>query len=830
MFRVHLFLLRLVCVILPASFRAEYLREITLLFRQEYAESKGRQWISLLPDLVETALRSHWELLVTDFRSWLWLVKEKKLLAAGLIGGFAASIALASAMFSVSYTLLLRSLPYEDPERLVKLENFPTLLAQNNPGLVREWLKTQNAFEDLAYHSSFQANLDGENGPVRVEAAHVSASFFGVFGQSLLLGNSFDDENLVVLGHGVWLSQFGGDPRVVGKLVRVSGKSLRVSGVMRPGFDFPNKTGLWTHTSAATLLELAEEQQALIAFVTARLKKGVSYAQAADASMALSVQLVGPEARQYAKSVTPLQRALTEQIRQPVAFLTVAAGLLLLLGCGSATGLLTARNVARRRDLAIRFALGANGSRIRRQSLMEGVLFAMCGALLGTCGGYLLVRMVPASVMPAGIGEINVDQAVLVTGILSALACGALTGWAAGWNATMRYEALPHESWTSTVIGGSQFQRRLLASQIALSVALLVWAGLQMKSLVGLMRADLGFDPEHLVAATVSFKGSPYRTVEQRRIIVERWQRRIETIPGGKAAAISMLPMRRAPLAIRSYQVDSSSTVRAVTRMVSPEFLKVAGGSIIEGRDFGAGEGDGAVMVNESFVNASGISAAEAIGMSLGKSRIIGVYRRQATFGPQYEAMPEVSTSMGQTGPTFLSLLVRVPGRPVDNVDMVRAAIHAETPDVTVFEVRPMSVYVSEKLADQRLYTTILGMFAGLSCLTSLAGLVSLVLFYVSSRQRELGIRMALGATGWGVMHLVVRHGLPLLVAGALFGEALAIAGGKGMASLLVRVEPLDAGVHAAIGIGLLLCGLIVMIGAGWKASRIDPSVALKSY
>ncbi|HUQ93884.1 MAG TPA: ABC transporter permease [Bryobacteraceae bacterium] len=844
--RVHLFLLRGMTLLLPASFRQEYWREMHLLIREEYSQRRGvfggfSIWLRLVPDLVETALRLHGELFAADFRGWLRLVRSRKGLAVGLIGSFAASIALASAMFSVTYALLLRSLPYADPGRLVNLDKFPTVAAHEQPGLVRDWMKTQSVFHDIAYYSPWQANLDGATAPLRVEAADVSTSFFNVFGQSVLLGSFFEreDENYAVISHGVWQTHFGGDPAIVGKSIRLNGQELRVSGVMRPGFRFPDKTQVWTHCNPRMFFQMAEEQQAVMTFVTARLKKGVPYARGAEAAMALSVILVGQEALRFPKAAIPLQRALTASIRRPVTFLSLAAALLLALGCASATGLLAARNAARRKDLAIRFALGANGSRIRRQSLLEGVLFALCGGALGTWATYALVKLIPTAVLPAGIGEIPVDATVLGAGILTALCCGAITGWAAGWNATMRYRALPYDSWMSTVSAPLRFRRWLLAGQIGLSVTLLVWAGLQGKSLLGLMRLDLGFDPERLVAATVSFKGSPYRTVNERRGLVERWQERIHTIPGTSAAAISSLPMRLDAPGTVGFHFEDGTRIRAAPRMVSANFLSTVGGTMMAGRDFGREDREDSepvAMVNEQFARAAGRMPAEIVGTLLREERarqkawrIVGVYRRQATYGPAFDAGPELTTALEQGGPTFLSLMVRVPGRPVDAVDQVAAAIRAEGRGVTVFDVRPMSDYLSERLANQRLYAAILGLFAGLSCLTSLAGLLSIALFYVASRQRELGIRMALGARGLGLAGVVVRDALPLLIAGAVLGEALAIAGSKGIASLLVKVKPLDPIVHAGLSAGWLVCGMGVILMAAVKAARIDPYTALRS-
>lgn len=850
MSRLDTLLMRVACWMLPATFRQEYAREMGLLFREEYQRRHGQRfrpiriWAEMIPDLAETAVRTHLDLLREDLKAWVRLVSRKRMLALGVAGSLAASIALAASMFSVTYAVLLRSLPYQDPGRLVNLDNFPTMAAQDNPGLVREWLKNQKIFAGIAYYSPWQANLDGGGGPVRAEAANVSTSFFSIFGQSVLLGSDFDREDVpyVVLSYGVWQAEFGGDPAIVGKTARLGGQNVRVSGVMRGGFSFPNKTQVWVHANLRDFLNMAEEQQALAAFVVGRLQRGASYAQGADASMALATALVGPDAARFPKAAVPLQRALTEPIRKPVIFLSIAAGLLLALGCASATGLLVARNAARRNDLALCFALGANASRIRRQSLTEGILFGLAGGAIGTWGAYLLVSLAPLTVLPAGIGPVQVDTAVLGAGLLTAILGGAVTGWVAGWNATLRYQAQPRESWNGTAPAPMRMRRWLLAGQLALSVALLVWAGLQFKSLVGLLRTDLGFDPNRLVAATVSFKGSPYRTIQQRRELVDRWQRRISTIPGARAAAISALPMRIEMVSLFRYQLDDGAKARATMRAVSANFIETVGGSIVAGRDFGPQDNERSepvAIVNEQFAKAVGLAPPQLIGRLVRRDqgrdqspdqqwRIAGVYRRQATYGPGTEAGPEMSTVLAQSGPTFLSLLVSVPGRPIDSVDPVRAAVRSESPDVAVFDVRPMTDYLAERLAQQRLYSTILGLFAGLSCITSMAGLLSIALFFVSSRQKELGIRMALGATAWQVVGVVMRHGVSVLILGAVAGEALAIAGSRGITSLLVNVAPLDFTVHAEIVFTLVGTGLAAILAASWRAARIDPSVALR--
>ncbi len=479
--RVHAFLLRIACLVLPASFRQDYQREIMLVFREELSSRSGasggaiRVWLSLLPDLIETAIREHAGLFKSDLLLWLRFVGRRKAFAAGLIGNFAVSIALASAMFSVTYALLLRSLPYHDPDRIVRLENFPAVLAQSNPGVVRDWLKTQKVFEDLAYYSPWGGNLEGEDRTVRVKAASVSGSFFGVFGQSVLLGSDFDESSgaFAVLGEQVWQDVFGGDPTVVGRTIRVNGEQLRVNGVMRPGFRFPESTQVWTYTRGdETLSRLFEEQQAVFTFVAAR---------------------------------------------------------------------------------------------------------------------------------------------------------------------------------------------------------------------------------------------------------------------------------------------------------------------------------------------------------------------RESSVAPPVDSGPEISYPLAERPPGFLSLLVRVHGNPLDAVRPIQQAIRDEAPQATVFDARPMTEYVAESLTSHRLYALILGTFAILSTATSIAGLMSVALFYVSSRRQELGIRLALGASMFRLTSLVARQGMPLLFAGVLVGEVLACAGGRGIAALLAGVQPLDPAVHLAVSTALLLSGILAMLICSLKVIRLDPNVTLRA-
>jgi len=847
--KIHLFFLGLACLALPASFRRDYQREIVLFFREELLGRSGagviRAWLSVLPDLIETAIREHLELLRIDLRLWLRFVGQRKAFSAGLIGNFAASIALTSAMFSVTHALLLRSLPYHDPDRIVSLENFPTALAQSNPGIVRDWLKTQEVFDDLAYYSPWDGNLDGADNSVRVKAASVSGSFFGVFGQSILLGSDLGESrgDFAVLSEPLWRDVFGGDPAIVGRTIRVNGEQLRVNGVMRPGFRFPESTQIWTYTRGDEIfLKLLEEQQAVSTFVVARLKKGATQSQGASAAMALSLTLVGEEARDYPKSVVPLQSALTADIRRPVLFLTLAAGMLLLLGCASAAGLLIARNAQRREDVSIRFALGARPEIIRRQATVEGVLFSLCGGVTGVWAAFLLVRLIPRGTVPTGMLDVSLDQSVLGVCVITALFSGALTGWVAGWNAARAHGA-PRKSRTSGDNSDvTRFGRWLLCGQVAMTTALLAWAGLQGKSLYGLMRADPGFDPQALAAATISFKGSPYQTSDVRRQLIARWQHRIEaTIPGAMVAAASKLPLSRDSAALVALQLDgASSPIRARYRTISENYVSTAGGVIVAGQDFSSTvvpAGRPVALVNEQFATSLGLPAGEMIGRRVlepggkgGKSRqIIGVYRRESSAALSMDSRPEISYPLAETPPGFLNLLVRVPRDPMGVLRPIQQAIRDEAPHATVFDVRPMTEYVAESLTMHRLYALILGTFATLSAATSIAGLISVALFYMSSRRQELGIRLALGATTLQLMSPVVRQGTSLLFAGVVAGEALACAGSRGIASLLVDVRPLDPAVHLAVAITLLLAGLLAILACGFRVNRLEPNLTLRA-
>lgn len=850
MLQVHAFLLRIACLSLPATFRQDYQREIMLAFQEELLDGPGtaagamKAWLSLLPDLIETAIRERVELFKTDFRLWLRFVVQRKAFAAGLIGNFAASIALASAMFSVTYALLLRSLPYHDPDRIVRLENFPTVLAQSNPGIVRDWLKTQEVFEDIAYYSPWDGNLESEGRTVRVKAAGVSGSFFGVFGQSVLLGSDFDERHgaFAVLSEQIWQDVFGSDPEIIGKTIRINGEQLRVNGVMRHGFRFPESTQVWTFTRGdEALLRLLEEQQAVFTFVVARLKQGATQSQGSSAAMALSLSLVGEEARNYPKAVVPLQAALTADIRRPVMFLTLAAGMLLLLGCASAAGLLIARNAQRREDISIRFALGARPAEIRRQATVEGVLFSLCGGLIGVWAAFLLVRLVPQGAVPTGMIDVSLDQSVLGICVVTALCCGTLTGWIAGWNAARAQGAPGKSPASSGSTDAVRMGRWLLAGQLAMTTALLAWAGLQAKSLYGLMRADLGFDAQALAAVTISFKGSPYQAPEVRRQLIVRWQRRIEAaIPGATAAATSKLPLRRDAAALVPVRLEGApSPIKARYRTISENYISAAGGSIIAGEDFSAAipPAAGAVLVNERFASSTGLTAREVVGRRLvdssgtgrGARRIIGVYRRESSVAPSLDSGPEISYPLAEKPPGFLNVLVRVPGDPAGALSLIQQAIRDEAPHATVFDARPMTEYVAESLTMHRLYALILGTFATLSTATSIAGLMSVALFYVSSRRRELGIRLALGATSFRLIVLVAIHGLPLLFAGVLSGEALACVGGRGIAALLVDVQPLDPAVHFIVPSTLMLAGILAILVCSLKVTRLDPNETLRA-
>ncbi|MBI2680247.1 MAG: ABC transporter permease [Candidatus Solibacter usitatus] len=757
----------------------------------------------------------------------------------------ALGIGATTAVFSVVDRILFRSLPYPDDERLVSLglAAAPIDPQEFLPGTdYLEWRAAQTPFAALTTWSGTTDCDLSDHHPVRLSCAAVESSFLPTLGIQPILGRNFTrDEDrpgatrVVLLSYGIWRQRFGGDRGIVDKTIPLDGMPARVIGVLPADFELP------TLASADLLIPQALDEarqqrpnmgKPLRAF--ARLKPGVTQAQAAAAMQPLferSLQFVPAPFRKEVKfRLRSLRDRQVQDARLASWMLLGAVGAVLLIACANVANLLLARSVARRREMAIRSALGAGRARLVRQVLTESLTLALCGGAAGCALAYTLLRGFVA-IAPEGIprlGQASLDARVLGFTLIGSLISGVLFGIAP---AVER----PARSW---------FRQSLTAVQIAVSLILLSSAGLLLRSLWNLQNDPLGMRAENVV--TASFVLSPQRYADNARQIAffEELEKRLSRLPEGTSAITDSLPpsgaVRARPIgALRPNLEGSGGTV--IWRYVTPGYFSALGIPIVRGRSFTEEDrnaGEDAVVLSQPLA-ARLFPANDAVGQRIGPGTVIGIAGEVKNGGLAEKAEPEYYVVRKHTADgTFqnqqppygwrrASLIVRSAMEPRALAEWVRGEVSALDPAMPL-HIETMHQRVSQLAQKPRFNAALLGLFAGMGVLLAVIGLYGVIAFLVAQRTREIGIRMALGATPAAITKLVLGHAARWMLAGACVGVAGSFMAHRWLKALLFRVPDQD---WLALGNALaLLLGAALL--AAWipsrRAARVDPLVALR--
>lgn len=793
-----------------------------------------------------------------------------------------------TAIFSVFDAAILRPLPFPGADRLVTLHIEAHEEGRPEPGLFpwsypkyQLFRQAARSFESTAgYGGPTHVNLITRDGPERLAAEEVSAGYFEVLGLHPAAGRLFqpgEDARLgepavVVLGFALWQSRFGGQPGIIGSEIRLHGRGLTIIGVAPRGFrGLTGAADLFVPITLAGYLNypdiLTEAQNHWFSAV-GRLRAGVPLAAAeADARQAGAVvdrQFRAPEQK---GSWTATLRELAESrvdpgLRRSVRLLTGAVGLVLLIACVNLTSLLLVRAVGRRREVAVRVALGAARGRVVRQVLAESAVIALSGWAVGLVVGKamlpVLLRLGPgAAGAPSSYFDpatVGVDARVASIGLGLALLAAVLVGLLPALQASRPGVAEYLKSGPASAPSRLAFRRLgaqqlLVVAEVALALMLLVGAGLLLRSFAGLQALDVGFDPAHVLTLKYAAANEDLARKDPRgfRVAVVA---RLETLPGVQAASIALCP----PLGARCSgsvvtQVDErsfkigSGALPIGLHMVTPDHFRTLEIPLVRGRGFTPRDRAGSprvVVVNEtaarrlwpgedplgrrmaaaSFFFAGGDSTAE----------VVGIVRdvRYGTFEAEPEPdlyYPALQQSFGGTGMIF----VRTQGDPLALVETVRREVHATDPNIPLFNVMTMEQRAGVALARPRFATTLLGVFAGIALCLAAIGLYGVMAFSVAQRTREIGLRMALGAEQARVLRGVLREGLLLASCGIVLGLASALALQRVIAGMLYSVEGSDPPTLAAVALLMVLAAAVAVLVPARRATRIDPMEALRS-
>lgn len=747
------------------------------------------------------------------------------------IVALAIGIGANTGVFSVVNALLLRSLPFHEPDRLALVHEF--IPPHDTARQFHEWALQSKYLADAALFEEFDVNLGGIPVVSRAHVAQTSWNFFSVLGTQLVLGRGLASEDEVdaagwglpgrngaaVISYGLWQQLFGADPKALGATIRLDGNPLTVVGVAPPGFDFPRGAVLWKPAAFSP----GNNGWATVA----RLRPAVSWSQA-RAAFALGAKLQSPKQEgqdDLHPSITSLQDALAGSAKNASLMFMGAVVLVLLIACTNVANILTARTADRISEFSIRSALGASSGRLARQLFTEGLLLSFVATLVGLMIAYWTTSLA-AKVEPPTVASQSysvLDARVLaftaVVSILTALMFTILPslylirGPALG----IRGRNRPH---------GSRLVREILvATQVTLTIILIAGSVSLGRAFIDLMNIDRGYDVKQVVTVSVSLDGTTHQLDKRQIPYFEQVLDRVRSLPGIRAAsATEFLPLYASAFVGGPFGLDGRPAARSSTMIpVMGEYFRTMGTSILYGREFTDAEvhsGARVAVVNQRF--AAGFGASQhALGHQLTNDsdswRIVGVVK-----GMEYETDPttahgnEVFIPSTDPGSFFSTFVVRVDGRAEKRVAEVRDVIQSVDPQVPVFSAKTMEQRLDEVFAGANFYRTAVSFFAAFALLLAVMGIYGIVSYAVVQRTQEMGIRLALGTTSNRLRGMLVRQGLLLVLASAIPGIAGAELSGRFLETLIDGAKPIGLTTSA----GLIFLFALVAATSIWSASR----------
>ncbi len=785
-------------------------------------------------------------------------------LGAVIVATLAIGIGSATALWSVVDAVLVRPYPFRDQDRLAML--WQADVVRNHPFIevsyldARDWASRTPAFESIVAMSSvnFATTLTGVGDPRQVQARAVCHPFFEVMGTAPALGRAFtaDDHHpnsakVVVIGHGLWQSLYGGDPDIVGRSMVLDHEAATIVGVMPDGFRYPEGADLWSPVEQGVPAEALENRGMQWMVAVGRLAKGVPFDQARAALDVTIAGLMREHRPKYDASgtravVKPLVAELLGTTRQALLLLLCAVAAVLVIACANVANLLLSRSVDRRREIATRIVLGASRARIARQLIGEVVPLAIAGGMLGLGIAWIalesLVRIAGAE-LPRADGIALDVRALGVAAVLS-IGCGlvcALAPLLHTWEVTLG-SAVRDDARA----GAGHLQRRLhdglVAAEIALALVLVVGAGLLIASFASLRSQDLGFKPDRVTTVEISFGPPKFKSPEQVRAAARELVERFRAIPGVEAASgILLRPLWSTVGFDNMHTVEGQRPDEAEKNPVSnyesamPGYFAAMGIKLIAGRDFTEQDGEkapGVVIVSQSFAR-SAWPGRDPLGRRLKVSyddnwlTVVGVVA-DARYREIETARLDVYRPYAQFSAPIRHFVIRSAGDPSSIAPDIRRAIHAVDPSQPI-SLLTMNEILGTAIGRWRLNARLFGVLAFLALALAAVGTYSVMSYAVSRRTHEIGVRMALGAGRGAISRMVIKDGLRLAVVGVVVGSAVAVSAAGLLRHLLVGVSPRDPA--AFVGAAVLLsivAGLAAFIPAR-RAAAVDPMVAIRT-
>jgi predicted permease len=823
-----------------------------------------------------------WDELGSDLHhAWRLLCRNRGFTAVAVLT-LALGTGANTAIFSIVNAVLLRPLPFPEPDRLVRI-------AFNEPGLglrdvrfsvpeLEDLRNRAGVFTDVSTVASDSVNLTGTAHPERLEFMVTHPNYFSLLGVAPQIGRLFGPQDfalgfapVVVISDGLWRRSYGADPSVIGRIVRLDNDPYTIVGVLPSGFRHPGPTvsgNVEVFNTAGFSGDPAPPPARSTRIMPAcigRLKPGITLAQAQARLTAMANQIRHdyptdyPAQNQWTIEIQPLQEAFVGKVRPLLLVLLGAVIVVVFIVSLNIANLLLARASGRQQEMAVRSALGASRGRMTRQMLTESILLSVIGGIAGVLTTFatlgLILRLVPSNI--PRLNEVRIDWVVLAF----ALAISILTGLAFGLAPALQSSKAALSSAIREGARGSTYSARtgrlrdaLIVSELAFAVVLMVGAGLLLRTLLDLLRENPGFNPTQVVAANLPLpepndpKRDPYLTASQQTTFERELLRRMGTIPGVELAAItSDLPttdLRLSDagsinaLAIEDRPLDSSLDLRAERIRISPDYFKVMQAPLLRGRLFDEGDEDGKqpVAIIDETTARKYWPTRDPLGRPLRFgldptqpwTTVVGVVKDIKSDGLDTDGIPHIYVPIYQSPRKDLSIVLRT-SLPAKGLEpKIRQEVESIDPGLPIFNVSSMNDVLDRSLAWRRFSADLVAGFAGLALLLASIGIYGLLAYMVGQRSREIGLRMALGAQRWDVLKLILRKGVVLASIGIVAGVIFSAATASMMASLLYGVHPHDLLVFLAVPLLLFAVAVLASYLPATHATKLDPMFALR--
>ena len=793
------------------------------------------------------------------------MLRKHPLFSLAIVVTIALAIGANATIFGVINAVLLEPLPYKDPDRLVRL--WESNLKQSQPDSpisvpnYQDWQRQQSAFEDIAALEMATHNITGSGEAQRVASARITANLVPMLGVAPALGRSFLPEEetfghnrVALLSDALWQRQFGGDRSIVNQTIRLNGESYTVVGVMPPGFQFPGNREMWVPLVIDPAKEpwRADRTNRNLS-VFGRLKPNVGFNQAVSEMNAVAQRLE----QQYAdantgwgvRMMTFYDWIVPKEVRTAMFGLFVAVGLLLLIACVNVANLLLADATKRQQEMAMRAALGASPNRLLRQLLIESLLLAGLGGLLGLGLALWATRVISAANTQniARLSESGIDGNVLVFTFIITTVTGLIFGLAPAWlssrvNLTEKLKEGARSDGSKTT---HRLRSALVVAEVSMAAAVLIGAGLLVSMLARLQAVPLGISAENVFTMQISLPGTKYSTREQRVSFFDQLVQRLRAVPG----VVDTAAVERPPVSGNEWTMEIMlEGVEAATRetrssaeahAVTSGYFKTMGIPILQGQDFGGqyrADQPLEYIVSESFArrywpNESAVGKRFRPGTNNPVGMVVGVVGDVHILNSQHDAAPVFYFPYGYVAMPAMVVLVRTASQPETYATALRAAVRQIDSDQPVYNMKTMNDIIAAATAQQRFQAVLSSLFAIAALLLVAIGIYSVVAYMVKQRRREIGVRMAVGASTHNILRMVIAQGMrDVLIGLALgLGGSLAITRLIGSSVFGLTETATDLRIYFLVALVLIAVALIACYLPARHATKIDPSLALRA-